>query len=384
MDREASKKTRRFILSTVSIYLAIVLAMASFSYVIDPVELFHPDRKVEQARQALEIIQDGHNVANIENYDERLVKRYATQLLPAHDTIVLGSSRAALISADMAGDESFFNYSVTGAMIQDLISIYGLLYKEGKLPERVIISLDMWWLNDNYTNDRYATAMEDGYCYYAAGRLGYTDIDIEAPEVSERYSNVNYEPAGNVLPWQAGSKELKEIFSVPYFQMSLESLLKEENELKATDEYLGENGILRADGSYGYPRYFREGSAATITHLASQWLPKNVLGCEDFAQSARKNEKIFYDFIKSLVEDGVEVDFLFTPINPVVYDHMQKYDRYDRAFEAEVWFLNLAAEFSIDTAGSFDPHRLGAEVSDFYDAPHYKLEEVAKLVQEIS
>ena len=384
MDRELSKRTRGFILRTAAIFCAVVLLMTSFSYIIDPAGLFHPDSKMETARSTIEIIKAGHNVANMGNFDERMVKRYALYSLGVHDTIVLGSSRAALISKDMAGDESFFNYSVTGAMAQDIIAMYGLLHKEGKLPQRVIISLDMWWLNDNYENDRYFTAMQDGYAYYASERLGYTDIAAENSAVGQMYSDVNYRVDDIVMPWQASAKELQEVFSVPYFQASLKSLSEENTKPAATDDYLGETGILRTDGSYGYPRGFREASEDTIKQLASEWIPENVLGCEDYTTSGTVVQQIFYDFIKSLVEDGVDVDFVLMPINPVVYDHMIKHYRYDRALRSEDWFLDVAAEFSLDIAGSFNPYNLGAVISDFYDAPHYKMEKVAELVQEVS
>jgi hypothetical protein len=384
MEKGEKKRIVRFLLSAVSIFGAVSLFVASVSYAVDPAHLFDPAYDVEVARGAIEIIKTGQNVANMENYNERMVKRYAVYELPAAHTVVLGSSRAAMISEDMAGGGSFFNYSVTGASVYDIVGMYGLLYGEGKLPGRVIISLDMWWLNDNYDSERFDGVMSDGYLSYASGRLGYGSLPFGWREVPERYSDPDYQTGGKTAPWRGGRDALKELFSLPYFQSSVGEIFDDSAAPAPTGEYLGERGILRADGSYGYPKNFRESAPAAVAERADEWLPRSVLGCENYALSGDEAKTLFRDFVASLVDDGIEVDFILTPVNPIVYGHMESHARYARAIEAEGWFLTLAGELGIDAAGSFDPDLVGAGPTDFYDASHYHYQKVAELVARVN
>ncbi len=382
MKRETDKRIGKFLLITAALFCAVMLLVAMVSYVIDPANLFHPDRDVALALQVVDILKTGRNADHLENYDERLVKRYLIYELPKAETVVLGSSRGALISKDMTGDDSFLNLSVTRASVYDIIGMYGVLYQQNKQPGRVILSIDPWWLNDTYDSKYFDGMLNDSYDAFVTAKLGVSSSG--GKPVDARYLSSDYVPQGTVLPWQSGGEALGELFHPAYFQSSLEHQFSETAAVVPNGDYLSVYGMLRADGSYCYPQSFRESDAATIEARAREWLPNNVLGCETYAASGDITKHLFQAFVQSLVEDGIEVDFVLTPLNPIVYDHMEQNARYARALQAESWFFALAREFGLDIAGSFNPQTLGATVTDFYDAPHYKYENVAKLVQAVS
>ena len=101
-----------------------------------------------------DILLSGHNVANIGNYDERLLQKDIIQNDQRQiDIIVLGSSRSMQINSqtinDIFQDQIFFNHAVSGASVEDYIAILDLYLEKNALPSTIIIGVDPWILNSN-------------------------------------------------------------------------------------------------------------------------------------------------------------------------------------------------------------------------------------------
>jgi len=382
----AAKKPqlRRVVAAACAVFLIAALLVGAVSYAVDPLNLCHPDRDVEQARAALSIMQAGSGVANMDNYNERLLKRMAVRTIPKKNTVALGSSRAALITAEMAGEEDFFNYSVTGASLADVAALYLLLSEAGKTPERVILSLDPWMLNDNYMTNN--PGRHDGlYDVFERFTAKYPELSglPDLPDTQEKYTAEEYRATGARPLWETDAATAREIFSIPYFQDSLEYVFGR-GEPAATGEMQGLTGILHADGSFAYPQSFREASAEVVDGRAREWLPESVLGCEDYASSGRLYEKVLDIFLSLAREDGVEIVFLLTPLHPIIYSYMCENSRYARAVASEELFREAARKYGITVTGSFDPNALGYESADFYDAAHLCSARVAELLSAVN
>lgn len=368
------------VLLRVLIALAVVLCVPVVNYTIDPSRLYHTSRADSLELQAVEFLLDGQNAANLSNCNERLLKReYLRRTDRTLDTVVLGSSRGAMITAGMLGADNFFNLSVSGATLDDLVGIYGYLLLSGQQPERVVISIDPWVLNDNFSDTRSWEAFGDGITYVYEELLG---VPVAREYIPEGLYDPENENRQNLLTM---SGELKlNLFSIPYFQSALQNLANGNyatySRTEQTDLNEGETGILRADGSYSYPAEYRNADETAIIQRAETSLPGSVLGMEDYESLDTQNRELFETFIKTLTENGVQVDFLLEPVSPVIYDHMKSESRYACYFQAEQMFRDMAQPLGIRVAGSFDPYALGMTAYDFYDGYHLKPDRIEELV----
>lgn len=367
--------------AAISVMLSI---MPVVNYNVDPGGLFRKNVDGSLEARAVEIMMDGHSAEGLVNYDERLVKRLCIYKKGQVDTIVLGSSRGALISEDMVNADSFFNLSVTGAALRDIIGMYGVYREQGYTAKRVIIALDPWVLNSKYDSRRFESVLADGYCYCLREIMGRAPEAIaESGYVLPLYRR----ETDDVTLFDYPVRYLKELFSVPYFQSSLKLIAegRADVELRATDEKWTVLGSLRPDGSYCYPEDYRNAGYEEVTALAAAQLygdTSTIMGCEDM-EFDDPNRQLFLDFIKALTDEGVDVDLVMIPLNPVLYDYMKRYDRFAPVMGAADYIRECARECGCDVVGDFDPNALGAFAVDFYDGYHYRAEFVAQLIEQL-
>ncbi len=111
-----------------------------------------------------EIVSNGHNVTNIENYDERL---FQAELINNKNIrpkfVVIGSSRTMLLNSHNLSSNSFFNNSVSGAGMKDLIALYQLYKVNKKIPQKIMIGIDPRIFNESNNDERWKSI---GKYYY--------------------------------------------------------------------------------------------------------------------------------------------------------------------------------------------------------------------------
>lgn len=380
----------------VKTYIILFLAAAitvgtvfTVNFAVDPLALCNKDGGLRESSAVAEMMAEGVNAGGINNLvDERLVKRlYAENHMTETDVLVLGSSRAALIDSTMLGGASLVNLSVAAAELREVAALYGIVREQGCLPDRVILSIDLWWLNDNYTSKRFHASLADAYDRFAETALGYADSGVDPSTVQPQYIDPDHagdSPLHNFMSAEAETRE--EFFSVAYFQQSLKWLFTEgasvfpvHPETHYSDEY----AMIRSDGSYCYPASFRNTTASQAYDNAALSLPESILGSEDFYELEGDMAALFRDLIVCMQRDGVEVQLIMTPIHPMLYAYMQQHERYAVALCAEQWYRDTAAVLGVPIVGSFDVYQMGMDDRSFYDGYHYKTELVALLVKEV-
>ncbi|MEG1984728.1 MAG: hypothetical protein RR009_05525 [Oscillospiraceae bacterium] len=382
----SSNKPRRIIVSALKAFIVIllVLAVPLVNYNIDPSKLYHTGREDSLEIQAVEILLDGKNVANLSNYNERLLHReYLRRIDTPFDTVVLGSSRGALITKEMLGTDNMFNLSVSGASIEDIIGTYGYLHMNNLVPHRLVISIDPWILNDNFGDARALEAFGDGYAHYLTTRIG---ADYTASYVPSGLYDINNTER---TPLYKLSNSLKlNLFSISYFQTSLQQYFSGSyatySKIIETSENSGTTGIVRADGSFSYPADYRNADEATIIMRAERSFPSSILGLENYENMNSKNRLLFEKFIQTVIEDGVQVEFLLEPLSPVIYDYMKTEERYSNFFKTQDMFTSLAEKYGVEYTGTFNPHAANLSIDDFYDGYHVKPECIATLIQPLN
>ena len=388
MSRNMLKK---YVLTTVSILVLVLLIMFVNLYA-DPLSLINSKVGYIKSAKVAENMSNNMNSDKIDGtVDERMVKRI---FIENHindctaTTMALGSSRAALISSDMLNpNESLINLSVTGAELKEIIALYGLARSNGYLPENLIISLDMWWLNSNYSGKRFNMSLADAYDAYVTEVLGYSDSGIDPDNVEGRFKGEDVSFSSSVRSFLHSDADIKsEIFSVHYLQNSLQYLFCDRiNTVIAIDPSVKytDHTMIRHDGSYSYSPSFRDATVSEAYNRALEAISVSILGCEDYYELDPELCDLFKDFLSSVQEDGVNIRFVMLPLHPTIEFHMRCYDKYDVALSAEDWFRNVAEEYEIPVSGSFSADKNGFGEDAFYDALHVKDSYVAVLISEL-
>jgi len=145
---------KKFIYKASLSTIVVLTILVSVNYFGDAAKLFGSDYEKVIAT----ILLNGKNVTNISNYDERrLQKELIENLKKTPDIVILGSSRTMLINDEYFTEKFLLNNSVSGASIEDLISIYQIYKSKGMIPGKVIIGIDPWLFNENNNQSRWKT-----------------------------------------------------------------------------------------------------------------------------------------------------------------------------------------------------------------------------------
>ena len=358
--------------------------MAYTNMHVDPGRLYHIDREDMFEYDIVRILKEGHNVENIDNYNERLVKRdFINRMEQPADVIIAGSSRGALITKDMLGVASMFNTSVAGGSLDDVIGFYGVLKQYDLLPKTYIIVFDPWMLNDNYYESRYERSLGDGYYNYMTNDMGYT-VDESLKVIDSIYEPGSDAP---ISFWDLGDDVKWNLLSITYFQASIQRHFNKEAVVRpdtwpvATDAEGGESAYLRPDGSFCYPLSYREADAEKASHRARMSLPNNIIGLEDYEEMDSRSKQKLIDFINCVKRDGVEVKLVIEPISTVLYDYMTNFERYENFFKVEEMLYEIAASLGVDITGTFNPETLEYDMNAFYDGYHLREEFIEEIIK---
>jgi len=347
--------------------LPILLVMIGFNYFVDPANIFKNSKYYQEIAK---ILLSGKNVANLVNFDERLLKKYyISGLSEKKDVIVLGSSRVMLADSDMFGGYSFFNSCVSSASLEDDMAIYWLYRKKGFIPRVAIIGLDPWLLNKFNGSTAYQSIITD-----------YNEISAFLG-ISNTNSQVSY----------LFSSKYFELVSPNYFQSAVRFWLANLSEEKnnhggyyPTTERIGNEIIRRADGSIGYDIKYRSFSPTEVRLSAIDFANKDASMLNHFTYLDPFLQNEFEKFISLLLEDKVKVIFYLPAYHPAAYDILMKSPNYKIINEVQKYFENYAKMNSIELIGSYNPQDSNLEEMDFYDAMHQNVQSLGKMFSEVN
>ncbi len=335
----------------------------------DPAHLFRSKLYCERiARLAL----DGKRVANLGNYDERLAQRfYVEHLVARPDALALGSSRSLQIGAELFPGRSFYNGSVSGASIEDLVGIYQLYVDRDLTPALLVLGLDPWLLNRRSEQERWFSLV-DAY-ERALARLN-----------CQKYAQLTLRRKLHL-----GLKRWAEAISPSYFQASLQWLFHRYITGAATGRefYVPRDGELvaedvkRADGSYDYPPAVTERTESQVATIAERYAADEpIYSLGGFQELDPGLCAIFEHFVDDCLAHGVKVIFFLTPYHPIVAKEIANRATYARVAEAESYFRDFGRRRAIPVVGSYRPDDCGVTSGDFFDGMHLRREAVNRLI----
>jgi len=327
---------------SVSIFITpILLILLLVNYFGDSAHLF----KVGYELKMAEIIEDGKNVTNVDNYDERIFqKEIINHMNHTPNTIVLGTSTSMLINREFLKEsEFFFNNSVSGSSLEDIVAIYQIYKENNKMPKKIIIGIAPYMFNKNHGQKRWKSIEE---FYY-------------------HFKNENYE--------KSNTNKYKELFSFSYFQSSLTKLpdlISGNNEPKATDKKFNKTNTKLTDGTLIYGESYRDASRSEIERKINSQLTGDLYSIENFYNIDKNIWAEFEDLIFDMKNNNIEIEFFLSPYPPEVYNRIK--DDYPMVLMTEKLIVKLAREQDIKLFGSFNPNKLGLDKTFFYDGMHCK------------
>lgn len=347
----------------VLLVIPLLAVIAGTNYIMDPALLFHSSF-IEEVAQG---ITEGSNAAlTADNYDERKLQKLLIEgFSGTPDGIVLGSSRVMCIPCDALGFGQGFCHGVSGAVIEDMVSIVGMYEKKGHLPENVVIGIDPWLLNANHGDTRYRELIPE-YNMFAE------QLSVSAIKGEKVYSKNLY------------IMKAEQLLSPTYFQSSLVRIMRTPTSLPEALRTVGDEPSpligssvhpdytnKLADGSIIYAETMHMQSEEAVSRSVAETIAAGTFyhsaGYREFSPEITDQLAKLIAFLQSR---DISVTFVLPPLHPMFYDYITEHKEYQMLIASDSFIRTFAEERGIRVIGSVNPHRIGAQNSDFYDFMH--------------
>ena len=343
----------RFITKLVLVLLPAFIILVSVNYFGDAANLFSGNYEIRIAKGML----SGNNVTNVADYNERLVQRYVvghSKMCP--EVLVIGSSRTLEIDSSYFPGKTFFNNSVSGASIEDLVAIYEMYEQKACKPKNIIIGLDPWTLNKNSGQTRWVAINSE----YNAFLRELNKDTITQNDDMNRYS---------------------QLISPSYFISSLNALIKSRKLaiVKTTNNPM----MTRlSDGSVSYGADYRNRTPAQISDMAKEYAKvNNIYSVENFNELSPQAIFLLESLVAKLEKEHVGITFFLSPYNPIVYHIFETNKQYSQISQSEIYYRDLAKKHGITVIGSFNPRACDMDETLFWDGMHSKPAGLKKLLE---
>lgn len=347
------------------LFLPVLMALGLINYCVDPANLFDGNH----TRGIVMHMVEGFNVAGLENFDERLFQKlYISKVRDPKDIVVLGSSRAMMISEDFFPGKTFFNSSVSGASLEDQITIFSLYEDQELFPDTIILNLDPWNLDKNHNETRWKTLQTE----YNRALAKFTEMDrLDRLKIFFDFSD--YE-------------KYKEILSPSYFQASIQNLIHqvEKPKIKYYPTLLKESNVLikKTDGSISYGEDYRLADIDKIKDRVRNAIRKDIYTLENFHAIDPQLQATFEAFVSYMREKNVEVVFFLVPYQPDYHNFLISSGEYQITHDVQTYYYSYAESQDIKIVGSYDPGDIPCSENEFYDQMHPKPECIQKIFAE--
>jgi hypothetical protein len=334
---------------SISLIIVIILAVSFFNYKIDSLGLFGNSNYLVKAAKTLT---NGKMIAGLKNNNERLFQELIIKNLQVkNDVIAIGSSRSMQLRKRffLENKVNFFNHSVSGASLEDYISIVGayeLIHRY--LPPTIVLGVDPWIFNKYSGQNRWKSLSK----YYNYG-------------IEKIYNKKQNFTIVNTTKW-------KQLINYDYTVTNIEflkNILKNNGKtFYITDTVDIDDSIKEIDGSIHYPYKVRNPDYDEVKKTAISYTKGRVYSLMKY--NTLSNTKLFENFIKYLKSKKVNVVLFLPPYNPITYDILTKNKKYKYIKISEQYINNFAIKYGIDIKGSFNPYKYEFTNKDFFDGMH--------------
>lgn len=357
------------LIKKILVFSPLLAILVFVNYHEDPANVF---KGFWYEKDMARIMLNGLNVANVTDYDERLLQKFYIEGLKDNvDVIALGSSTSMHLRSDLFPGMKFFNSGVSGACLEDYIAIYEIYHENKIKPKIIIMGVDPWLLNKNNGQIRWESIAS----YYEK---------FMSREMSDRKSSLLESFVDREKLFRI--KKYLQLFSLSYFQNSVKHLFRmvENRSIKAdyypTSLTALDVHIRLSDGSFSDRSEYRLKPISEILKDAIRAVEiKSMYSLGDFRELDKGLIFKFERFVNYLSGEGIEVIFFLPPYHPYIYNYMINTKEYRIILEAESYFKKFAKLKDIYIIGSYDPGAIGFGEEDFFDTRHAKTESCKNL-----
>jgi hypothetical protein len=376
-----------------TLFLPIPLLMGWVNWTVDPVKLF-PGHYWDPARYKYEIIiaQDllaGRSHYQIGPYQELIVDEVMFRNRPHVDVLALGSSVAKPIHESLFGGLSFFNGSIFGGGLEEMIAVYELARESGVRPGRVVLQIDATVLGDRSGPSASILApllrrarMRMHLGAEPARNNAWTAI-LNALVPGERAT----EPVAEEVPFYPYDA----LLSPRYLQLSTRFATRS----WFSSGGAGKRGIVEQwpranqhlmypDGSIEWCQWSLDQTPESIRQSSDTSQLKLIAG--DSLGPREVQCRMFEAFVSDLLESGIVVEIFLPPVNPWQFDRVQgEFQQAGKTLPStatEAYVRSFAEQHRVRVRGSLDPRRAGVSEEDFIDFVHLRRAAITRLFQQ--
>lgn len=368
-----------------SLFLPIAAAMGLVNWAVDPAlvcarhrfEASRPDYQEEITRDLLAGREHhARRPYNEQRLDDRIFRNRR-----AIETLVLGSSVAKPIHQGLFPGEVFFNASVYGGRLEEMVAIYELA-RHCELPlRRLVLQIGAVLGNRPYpVSSDFADLVRQG-----RARLGVPDNEPNQGHFWTDLGNTLFPPEEPPdAPMTPGYlNPYDQMFSPRYLQLSLLFL---SNSRLSAGTFQGELGpadrhLVHPDGSVQWAPKWRARSIAEL-HAAKPETLISMIEADALRPIAREC-RLFEALILDALHSETTVELVLLPNNPWLWNYArQEWERAGRSLpsaDTEVFVRSVAARHGLGVRGSLDPERAGFKEQDFVDYIHLRREAIELL-----
>jgi len=374
------------VLRKVSLLVPILIGMVWINWAVDPVMLYdgHFDDPSRHPYVGI-ITKDllaGKPHSTVAFYSERLVDEAMFRSRPKIDVLVLGSSMAKPIHREMFPGLSFFNASIYGGRLEEMIAMWEVAQACGVRPKRVVLQL-----NQAAVGKRpYPISAEFSAIFHQARQRLRGDDEPLDPDAGF-VPNVDPRVPGDQAAGFTGGRGLLHpydtLISPRYLQFSLLFLVK---------KWISENAIPILFAGEDQHELFPDGSVEWCSH----WRLRKITDfhgptensqvpiiAAEWMRPVENQRRLFEAFVLDIQKSGAQVEFVLLPSNPWLFDlalkEFQQAGKTLPSVDTEAYLRAFADRHGIRIRGSLDPANAGVVEEDFVDFIHMRRASVARL-----
>ena len=347
--------------------LAIAALPVAFNAWIDPARLVAPP---SAEREIARVLASGRNVTDFANYDDRAIEKHLAPLRRGRpEMLVLGSSRMQVFrgsagpgvrgSGTANSQTAFVNGAMQGAVLDDIVGVYGLYDSAGRRPRRVVLGIDPW------------TESTSGQ--------GWRALAEERAMVMRR-AGIPVSPVRDAV--ELWARSLRTLATPEYFRLSLYSFRRYGAggiAWRPTDVEVNAEKTKLPDGSVSWSALRGENAQGAAARFASSGLAHDPR-FHDLAKRAPGRAGALERFVRYLGSEGVTVTIVLVPFPAAVYDASRRISG-DSLARVERDLRAMAARARVRVVGSYDPRAAGVTTADFFDETHLRPEALARVAR---
>ena len=359
--RVAVRGRARTLVARGVLLLAIAALPVTFSAWIDPARLVAP-RDAE--REIARVLAAGTNVTDFANYDDRAIEKHLAPLRRGRpEVLVLGSSRMQVLrgcaSAQVRGcGNSFVNGAMQGAVLDDMLGVYGLYDTAERRPRRVLLGVDPWT----------ESASGEGWRAVASERATMLRrVGIPASPRRESFAL-----------W---ARSVRTLATPEYFRLALYSFRRHGTAgiaWRPTVRAQNPEKTKLPDGSVVWSNLPADNAEHAAVHFVSTELAHDGR-FHELGRRAPGRAGALEKFVRYLGNEGVSVTVVLVPFPAAVYDASRRMSG-DSLAKVEREVRAMAARVGAQVVGSYDPRRAGVATREFFDEDHLRPEALARIV----